>query len=113
MASIAAGSGVTEGGNTSPTLTASPAPASPLSVSVTVAQSGDYATSGSPTYTVTTVDEPPGSVTVTLATGQGYTVRSASTATMAVADNDDVLWICWDSSTALPFYSQNLPAFLR
>ncbi len=41
--SIAAGNGVTEGGNATFTITAHPAPVAPLSVNLTVAQSGDYA----------------------------------------------------------------------
>ena len=79
--SITAGSGVTEGGNPSFTLTANPAPHAPLPVSVAVSQSGDYGvttgsqtvsipTSGSYTLTVATVndgvDEADGSVTVTV-----------------------------------------------
>ncbi len=103
--SVAAGGGVSEGGDATFTVAASPAPSSPLSVDVTVAQSGDFGaatgsrqvtvpTSGSATYTVATtndsVDEADGSVTVTVDGGSGYTVSStAGSATVAVADDDD------------------------
>ena len=103
--SITGGTGITEGGNASFTLTANPAPTTALSVSVSVAQTGDYGvstgsqtvsipTTGSYTLTVATVndalDEADGSVTVTVDTGQDYTVSAiAGTATVAVADDDD------------------------
>ena len=105
--SIRGGSAVTEGGNAQFTLTASPAPASPLAVILTVTQSGDYAasgttgaqtvripTGGSVSHTVATVndglDEADGSITATLNTGQGYTVSSSqSAATVNVLDNDE------------------------
>ncbi|MCY3938841.1 MAG: hypothetical protein OXG22_10845, partial [Chloroflexi bacterium] len=104
--SVTAGSGVTEGGSASFTITADPAPASPLAVSVSVAQSGDYAasgttgaqtvtipTSGSVSHTVATInddtDEADGSVTLTLKAGDGYTVSSSNNeATVAVSDDD-------------------------
>ena len=105
VVSVTAGSGVTEGGAAVFTVTASPAPAADLAVSVTVSQSGDYGattgqrtvtipTSGSATVTITTtddeVDEPDGSVTLTLNAGSGYTVSSSQgAATVGVADNDD------------------------
>ena len=104
VVSVTAGSGVTEGGAASFTVTASPAPASNLAVSVTVSQSGDYGattgqrtvtipTSGSVTFTVATtddeVDEPDGSVTLTLNAGSDYTVGAPSSETADVADNDD------------------------
>ena len=104
---IAAGSSVTEGGDASFTVTASPSPASALTVNLTVSQSGNFAssgstgssktvsvpTSGSATYPVSTVDdntdEDNGSVTVTVNTGTGYTVGSSnSSATVTVNDND-------------------------
>ena len=103
VVSVTAGSGVTEGGAASFTVTASPAPASNLAVSVTVSQSGDYGattgqrtvtipTSGSVTFTVATtddeVDEPDGSVTLTLNAGSDYTVGAPSSETADVADND-------------------------
>ncbi len=103
--SVTAGSGVTEGGDATFTVTASPAPASNLAVSVTVSQSGDYGaatgqrtvtvpTTGSVTLTVgttdDTTDETDGSVTATVNAGSGYTVSSTQgAATVAVADNDD------------------------
>ena len=103
---ITGGSGVTEGGTATFTVTASPAPASSLTVSLTVSQSGDYAasgttgaktvtvgTSGSATYTVATTDdsddEADGSVTVAVGTGNGYTVGSSSSASVSVSDDDD------------------------
>ena len=105
---IAAGSSsVTEGADASFTVTASPSPASALTVNLTVGQSGNFAssgetgssktvsvpTSGSATYPVSTVndntDEDNGSVTVTVNTGTGYTVGSSnSSATVTVNDND-------------------------
>ncbi len=105
---IAAGSSsVTEGADASFTVTASPAPASALTVKLTVSESGNFATSGSTgssktvsvptsgsaTYTVSTVDdnrdENNGSVTVTVNAGTGYTVGSSnSSATVTVNDND-------------------------
>ena len=103
--SVTAGSGVTEGGDAVFTVTASPAPAANLDVSVTVSQSGDYGattgqrtvtipTSGSATLTVgttdDTTDETDGSVTATVNAGSGYTVSSSQgAATVAVSDNDD------------------------
>ena len=102
--SITAGGGVTEGGDATFTLTASPAPAADLAVTVTVATTGDYGAatgqrtvtipaSGSVTVTVATTDddtdEPDGSVTATVNTGSGYTVSaSQGAATVAVADDD-------------------------
>ncbi len=105
VVSVSAGSGVTEGGDAVFTVTANPAPASSLAVSVTVSQSGDYGattgkrtvtvpTTGSATLTVGTTDdnadEADGSVTATVDAGSGYTVSSTQgAATVAVADNDD------------------------
>ena len=105
VVSVTAGSGVTEGGDAVFTVTASPAPASNLDVSVTVSQSGDYgATTGQRTVTVPTTgsvtltvgttdddaDETDGSVTATVNAGSGYTVSSSQgAATVGVADNDD------------------------
>ena len=106
--SIAGGSGVAEGTPAAFTVTATPAPATPLDVTLTVGQSGDFAvsgqtgsrqvtipTGGSVTFEVATVDdatdEPDGAVTATLAAGTGYTVASPphDTASVAVADNDE------------------------
>ena len=105
VVSITAGSGVTEGGNASFTISTSPTPASALPVSVTVTASGDYGattgsrtvtipTGGSATFTVATTndgnDEADGSVTATVNAGNGYTVSSSQgTATVSVADDDD------------------------
>ncbi len=105
VVSIVGGSAVTEGGNATYTLTASPQPAVPLTVNLTVSQSGDYyagtgpttvqiATSGTHTLSLGTsddsIDEPDGSVTVTLSAGTGYTVSSsAGSASVAVSDDDD------------------------
>ena len=102
--SIVAGSGVTEGGSATFTVTASPNPTTALTVNLTVSQSGSFGattgadtvtipTTGSATYTVSTTndstDEPNGSVTATLSTGSGYTVSgSNNAATVAVSDDD-------------------------
>ena len=105
--SVTKGADVTEGTAASFTISASPTPAAPLTVKLTVTQTGDYLaptavrsdtvtvpTSGSKTYTVGTVDdsvdEADGSVTVTLKAGQGYTVAKtpANAATVAVSDDD-------------------------
>ena len=106
--SVSGGSGVTEGGSAGYTVSASPAPASNLDVSVTVSQSGGYgATTGQQTVTIPTTgsvaftvgttddsaDEADGSVTATLdtpAADAGYTVSSTQgTATVSVSDNDE------------------------
>ncbi len=103
--SITAGADVAEGGVAEFALTAVPAPASPLSVNVSVAQSGDFGvstgsrqvtvpTSGAATLSVATVndsaDEADGSVTATVGAGSGYAVSAtAGTVTVAVADDDD------------------------
>ncbi len=103
VVTITAGDAVTEGGDAVFTLTASPLPASPLAVSVTVAASGDYGIAGaSRTVTIPTTgsfaltlatandatDEPDGSVTVTVADGAGYTVGSSASGTVSVRDDD-------------------------
>ncbi len=104
VVSVTGGAGVTEGGNASFTVTANPAPASALTVSVTVSARGDYGattgsrtvtipTAGSATFTVATTndgnDEADGSVTATMNTGNGYTVSaSQGAATVSVADDD-------------------------
>ncbi len=103
--SVAAGAGVSEGGDAVFTVTASPAPSAPLTVAVSVAQAGDFGVaagprtvtipiSGSATLTVATTDdstdEADGSVTATVGTASGYTVSAtAGVATVAVADDDD------------------------
>ncbi len=106
VVTVTAGSGVTEGTAAGFTLSAAPAPASDLSVAVTVTESGTFAQpsalgartvtipagSTSAALTVATVDdttdEPNGSVTATLGSGTGYTVGAAASAEVAVADND-------------------------
>ena len=103
--SIAAGSGISEGSEATFTVTASPTPATALTVNVMVSQSGSFGattgadtvtipTTGSATFTVSTTndssDEPDGSVTATLSTGTGYTVSGTNNAaTVAVSDDDD------------------------
>ncbi len=103
--SISAGASITEGGDAIFTVTADPAPATPLTVTVSVSQTGDFGvsrgsqpvtvpTSGSVTLTVATTgdsaDEADGSVTTTINTGTGYTVSAtAGTASVAVSDDDD------------------------
>ncbi len=104
VVSISGGAAVTEGGNASFTITASPVPAADLTVSVTVSQSGDYgATTGSRTVTVPTsgsvlltvgttddsTDEADGSVTVTLVDGVDYDLGTSRAATVAVSDDDE------------------------
>ncbi len=106
--SITAGSAITEGGQASFTLTSVPAPSSPLSVSVRVANTageGDWGvkastitvpistSSGTARFILTTVDdavdEADGSVQATIQPGAGYRiVNSARLAKVAVADND-------------------------
>ena len=103
VVTLAAGNAVTEGGDAVFTLTASPAPAADLPVSVSVAADGDYGisagtqtvtipTTGSATLTLATTDdgadEPDGSVTATVQAGSGYTVGSAGSGTVAVSDDD-------------------------
>ena len=102
--SVSAGADVTEGGDAVFTVTASPAPASPLAVSVTVATAGDFGitagsqpvtipTTGSATLTLATsdddADEPDGSVSVTVAAGEGYTVGDPASGSVSIADNDE------------------------
>ncbi|WP_420609286.1 proprotein convertase P-domain-containing protein [Candidatus Poriferisodalis sp.] len=105
VVSVTAVGGVTEGSDATFTVTAVPVLSSPLTVTVTVSQSGDFGvttgsqsvtipTSGSATFTAATTndsaDEADGSVTVTINGGTGYTVsQSAGTASVAVADDDD------------------------
>ena len=109
VVTIAAGtSPVTEGTAASFTISASPMPASNLTVNLSVAEasgsdfvaSGDKGmktvmipASGSTTYTVATVnddtDEPNGSVTVTVTNGNGYTIGSSGSAMVVVNDDDE------------------------
>ena len=101
---VAAGtSPVTEGGDATFTLTASPAPHAPLAVTVAVAASGDYGvTAGSRTVTIPTggsatltlataddtIDEPDGSASVTVKAGNGYTVGSPASGSIVIRDDD-------------------------
>ena len=107
--SLSAGTAVEEGTGASFMIHADAAPAADLTVSVAVAQSGDWLDSpGAGTRAVTlaagattasidvatindSVDEPDGSVSVTLGSGAGYTVAASphDTATVAVRDDDD------------------------
>ena len=102
--SIAAAGDITEGGVATFTISANPSPAEAITLSVSVAQSGDFGvTTGTRTVTIGTdgagslsvattddaTDEPDGSVTVTVDSGTGYTVSAvAGVATAAVADDD-------------------------
>ena len=103
VVALSAGSAVTEGGDAVFTLTATPAPAADLPVTVTVATDGDWGvtpgsrtvtvpTSGSATLTLSTTDdatdEPDGSVTATVQAGSGYTVGASASGTVAVRDDD-------------------------
>ena len=103
--SITAGGDITEGGDAVFTITADPAPSTALTVTVAVAQTGDYGattgsrqvtvpTSGAVTLTVATTndstDEPDGSITATIGDDSGYTISAAAgTATIAIADDDN------------------------
>ena len=94
---------VTEGSDVSFTLSATPPPASPLTVNLTWTQSGSFLagarpstatipTTGTATVSASTdddgTDEPDGSVTLTVDGGSGYAVGATSSATVAVDDND-------------------------
>ena len=105
---ITSGTAVTEGTAAVFTVSASPVPASNLTVNLTVAEATGSnfiasnnkgmktvdipASSRSMTYTVATeddnMDESNGSVTVTVKDGTGYTVGSPSEASVTVNDND-------------------------
>ena len=103
---ISSGPAVDEGDTATFTLRASPAPAEPLDVEVTVVQTGDFAASdetGPRTVTIGTDGTAPpllvhtasragnegdGSITVTVADGEGYAVASSESATATVTVND-------------------------
>ncbi len=107
---VQGGSAVTEGGTARFTLTASPTPATALTVTLTVADAanGDFlaqANEGEKTVTIAggqtsatltvptqddSQDEADGSVTATITGSAGYTLASPSTATVAVSDNDEL-----------------------
>ena len=101
--SVAAGDAISEGGDASFTLTATPDPASPLAVSVTVGADGAFGVptgartvtipvTGSLVLTLPTVDdaadEPDGSVSLTLNDGNGYTVGSPASGAVSIEDDD-------------------------
>ncbi|WP_419924748.1 S8 family serine peptidase [Candidatus Poriferisocius sp.] len=103
VVSIGADGDITEGAAATFIVTVVPAPTRPITVTMDVSQSGDYAygvgrravvLSGAATvYSVATrddnVDEPDGSVTATVVDGAGYDLGAEKTATVAVADDDD------------------------
>ena len=107
IVSITGSGAITEGGTATFNLSASPPPASAITVNIDVTDSGDFAnsgqagrrqvtigTGGSNTLTVSThndnIDEDHGSLTATVATGQGYSPSGAQgTASIAVNDNDE------------------------
>ena len=107
VVSIAGGSGITEGGAASFTLTAAPAPTGDITVEVDVTDSGSFATAGQTgTQTVTigatgtaaltvatendSAQETNGTIAATIQAGTGYTVATSpdDTASVAVADDD-------------------------
>ena len=102
---ITGGNGITEGDKAMFTVSSDPAPKSPLAVSVTVSQNGnfddngatgtttiDIPTSGSVTHGIPTVDdgvdEPDGSINIAVNDGKGYKVGLPSSAAIPVYDND-------------------------
>ncbi len=107
IVSITGSGAITEGGTATFNLSASPPPASAITVNVDVVDSGAFAnsgqtgrrqvtigTGGSNTLTVSThndnTDEDHGSLTATVATGQGYSPSGAQgTASIVVNDNDE------------------------
>ena len=103
VVSISGGNAVTEGGDVEFTVSALPAPAAGLAVTLNLTTVGDYGvsagsrtvtvpTTGSVTLTLTTsndnADEPNGSVTATLVDGASYDLGASKTATVNVSDND-------------------------
>ena len=103
---VTAGSAVSEGDAAKFTVSASPAPASPLTVQIDVSQNGDYAARGSTgakTVTIPVsgaavlnvptlddkVDEADGSVSVTISSDNGYKTGTPASAAVPVADDDD------------------------
>ncbi len=105
---VASGTGGTEGEAVQFTLTAVPAPASPLAVTLTVSQEGDHVAaqdlgsrtvtvpvSGTVTVSVPTVDdeadELAGTVTAALEAGSGYTLGTTSSLAVEVLDNDETV----------------------
>ena len=107
VVTVAAGGGVTEGAAAGFTLTAAPAPAADLAVTVAVSQRGAVADASalgertvtipggtaSADFTVATVDdeadEENGQVVAALSAGDGYTLGDPARATVTVADDDE------------------------
>ena len=98
---ITGGNAITKGGNAVFTLTANPAPPSPLTVMVTVTQRGKVVASNNLLGSKTVIIPPSGSMTHTVATLEGngrvivtvdesvnYTVGNPSSASVTVNDND-------------------------
>lgn len=108
VASVVGSGMVVEGGSASYTVSVSPMPESPLTVTVVVSAEGDYGVEAAPqTVTVPVTgsvllalgtiddldDEPDGSVTATIDEGSDYVVSPThATATVAVADDDALLF---------------------
>ena len=99
----ASGGSIAEGAAASWALSATPAPATALTINLGWTESGSFLpearpqtatipVSGTVTVSIGTVDdgtdEPNGSVTLSVAGGGGYAVGTPNTATIAVADND-------------------------
>ena len=104
---------VNEGEDATFTLTADPAPATDLSVTIAVTDSGNFIVGAAPT-TVTIVasattamltvmteddsaDEETGMITATVETGTGYTVGAGNTASVNVNDDDAAPMLAIDS----------------
>jgi len=101
---IAGGTAVTEGGNATFTLTATPAPSNNwVTVNLTIGATGEFGVTtgartasipltGTGTFTVATkddsVDEPNGAVTATIKAGDGYRVGDPASASVTVNDNE-------------------------
>lgn len=101
---IAGGTAVTEGGNATFTLTATPAPSNNyVLVNLTIGATGEFGVTtgartasiplaGTGTFTVATrddsTDEPNGAVTATIKAGDGYRVGNPASASVTVNDNE-------------------------
>ena len=130
---ISGGSEVTERcGEVTFTISADPAPSSPLDVSLDISQRGDFIASGevgtksvtvpgagtSVTYTISPendgTDEPDGYVTATVRSGTEYTVGTNRSATVTVMDNDDPVpsqspVISVPSGFSISYYASRVP----
>ncbi len=119
--SITGEGAVTEGETATFTITADPAPAAALTVTLEIAQEGDFVgtddlgtqtvevgTGGTETHMVATipdnVDEPSGSVTATLQAGTGYTVADPPDheASVNVVDDDTPELVLSPTSLEIP-----------